>query len=101
MSSESKIEVADEPNIREELWEKVPYVYVNATQTQGSNWDLRILFSERLPKGSVEPRVAVVMSPQHAKAFLEALTTTVNGLENLIGPIKYQPAKKVPTPTED
>jgi hypothetical protein len=79
--------------VMDELWEKVPYTYVNSSQTVGSNWDVRFVFSERLPNDTVQPRVGIVMSPQHAKALLGALTTTIEKLEGMLGPIKFDAEK--------
>ena len=88
MSDEQNIQ---QPNVIKELWEKIPYIYVNTTQIQSSNWDIRILFSERLPNDTVEPRAAIVLSPQHAKAFLEALVKNVAKFEVMFGSINYTP----------
>lgn len=78
------------PNVIDELWDRASYVYVNSSQTQGSNWDVRIVFSERFGT-KVEPRVGIVMSHQHAKAFLRALTHTISQLEKAIGgPITFE-----------
>ena len=72
--------------------EKVTYFYINNTFLFGSNWDVRFVFAERLPSGTAEPRVGIVMSHQHAKALLEVLAANVKAIESLVGEIKYQPS---------
>jgi len=72
-----------------EVLEKIQYVYVNNTYLYGSNWDIRFVFAERSPSDKVEPRVGIVMSYQHAKAFLEVFTTQIKNIESAMGEIKY------------
>ena len=79
-----KSKIPDETGVVEALWEKVPYTYVNSSQTQGSNWDVRIVFSERVGS-KIELRLGVVMSHQHAKAFYVALGSTIDKAEQLAG----------------
>ncbi len=73
--------------------DQVEYFYINNTQFSGSNWDIRLVFSETLPSGKIRPRVGVVMSYQHAKALAETLAVNIAGLENVMGEIIYKPLK--------
>lgn len=73
--------------------EKIKYIYINNTFLFISNWDVRFVFAERLPTDKVEPRVGIVMSHQHAKAFLEVFTANIKGLEAMMGEIIH----KLPT----
>lgn len=68
------------------------FVYANASYLSASNWDLRILFCERLPSDEIQPRVAIVMSHQQAKALSLALNQQIIKLESILGEIHWQPA---------
>src|SRR5258708_734477 len=74
------------------------FTYINAAFTTATNWDVRIVFAERLPSDKTVPRVSIVMSHQHAKAFLTTLATNIARLEQLGGPIKILGERKMPTP---
>ena len=67
------------------------YIYINASFVTSSNWDVRLIFAERLPHGGSELRAAIVMSHAHAKAFSKVLSGTVQKLEAAIGEIRYEP----------
>jgi hypothetical protein len=54
-----------------------------------NNWDVRMALGERLPSGSVEPRIGITMSYQHFKAFVEALASQLNKLEEVMGGTSY------------
>jgi hypothetical protein len=77
------------------------FVYVNASYLSGSNWDVRILFCERLPSDDVQLRVAIVMSHQQAKALSLALSQQVDKLESVLGEIHWQPADTSSESTRD
>jgi|BarGraNGADG00212_2_1021979.scaffolds.fasta_scaffold152567_1 hypothetical protein len=67
------------------------FVYVNGTELASNNWDVRIALGERLPNGSSEARIGIVMSHQHFKAFVQAATTQLTKLEQLMGEIHFEP----------
>src|SRR6266849_3013310 len=83
-NDEKVVGAPNSPAVIEELWDKVSYTYVNSSQTVGTNWDVRIVFGERFGT-KVEPRMGVVMSHQHAKAFLGTLGSTIERIERAIG----------------
>lgn len=67
-------------------------IYVNNTEMGLSAWDVRIKLGEissQKPDGNlvVKNHGMIVMSPAHAKAFLEALQTTVSLYEEKFGEI--------------
>jgi hypothetical protein len=73
-------------------WGGVEFQYANSTQTQASNWDFRMLFSDRISESNVVPKVGIVMGHQHAKAFHRALGKTIEKLEKMMGaPIRFEP----------
>jgi hypothetical protein len=71
--------------VLETAWSAVEYAYINSSQVSGNNWDIRFVFSERLPNEAIKPRVGVVMSHNHAKAFLRLLQNTVDNIEKMMG----------------
>jgi len=75
-------------------------VYVNNTDMGLSAWDVRIRLGEivgQKPEGAlmVKNHGTVVMAPAHAKAFLEALQTTVAIYEEKFGEIDLARIKEV------
>jgi hypothetical protein len=72
------------------------FTYVNTSFLSTSNWDTRIIFGERLPSDDIEPRAAVVMPHEQAKAFLEALKRQIENFESTMGEIRYQPLAQSP-----
>ena len=97
-ASRLSLEEYTAPDVQDE----VEYFYINNTQFSGSNWDIRLVFSETLPSGKIRPRVGIVMSHQHAKALAESLAANIAGLENWVGEIKYKsPKPKTPPHQED
>jgi hypothetical protein len=75
-------------------------IYVNNTEMGLSAWDLRIRVGEILgqkPEGNfvVKNHGTIVMAPAHAKAFLEALQTTVAIYEEKFGEIDLSRIKAV------
>jgi hypothetical protein len=71
--------------------ERVPNVYTNNAQIGFSNWDAWIQFGEILGEREgrllVAPKVRVVMSLQHVKAFLTALNDSIAKFESTFGDI--------------
>lgn len=72
--------------------------YSNNAQLRTSNWDVSCVFGEIVGEESagapiIEQRVSVVMSPQHAKAFLRLLQENIRKYEEAFGEIKWQPEK--------
>lgn len=73
---------------------EVPTVYANNTQIRFTNWDASFLFGEIAGQEQgadermvIKPRVKIAMSHQHAKAFLEAFTTSLAAFEAQLGEI--------------
>lgn len=71
-----------------------PSPYCNNVNIFPSLWEFTFLFSQMVPLGqrddgspilSQEPVEKLVMSPQHAKAFSEALANSVNQWEQQFG----------------
>jgi hypothetical protein len=76
-------------------------VYANSAQIDTGPWDFRIIFGEAVRSGDkliVEQSVAVVMSPQHAKAFLGVLGNNVRQYEKQIAEINIPPEEPTTTP---
>ena len=73
------------------LGQVTDFTYVNASFASVSNWDVRFVFGERLPSDNIEPRAAIVMSHQQAKALSEMLARNIEKLEAVMGPIRWQP----------
>jgi hypothetical protein len=84
-------------------------VYANNTQIEATVWDVRLTFGDMTVsegKVTVEQILAVVISPQHAKALVNVLANNIAKYEQDIGEIKLplrddgpDPAKKA-APTE-
>ena len=78
-------------------------LYTNSAQLEVTPWDFKLVFGElvrsenNLPK--IEQHVAVVMSPQHAKALLGILATNVQEYEKQVGEIKLPQPTSTPTGT--
>jgi hypothetical protein len=72
--------------------EKFSKIYTNSCQLEVSPWDFTFTFGElkRLGGSStkVEEQMAVIMSPQHAKALLGILASNVSEYEKQVGEIK-------------
>lgn len=77
-------------------------VYANSAQIEAGPWDFRITFGEATRGGEdkviVEQSVAVIMSPQHAKAFLSVLANNVRQYEKQIAEINMPPEEPTATP---
>lgn len=74
---------------------EVPTVYSNNALIKFTNWDAALIFSELVSQGmgedevvAIKPRVKVVMSHPHLKAFVGALVDTLAAFENQMGEIK-------------
>src|SRR5262249_20315106 len=86
------------------LTDRVSYIYVNRSLASGSSWDIRFTFGEDTPSGKTIPRVGIVMSPQHAKAFAKLVASTVKQFEERLGEINYRAKRDdslSESPTED
>ena len=71
--------------------EKFVRTYANAANMEVTPWDFKIVFGElKKSEGKVviEQSVEVTMSPQHAKALAEILSSNVREYEKNIGEIK-------------
>ncbi|GAB6180972.1 hypothetical protein JCM14036_22910 [Desulfotomaculum defluvii] len=79
---------------------KVTPAYSNQVAMQMSVFDIRFAFANRNGGNqaeSVNPDEVVaeiIMSPQHAKAFLLALTQNIRDYESLFGVINIEPNKE-------
>ncbi len=67
--------------------------YANVSYLSISNWDVRLVFCERLPSGETVPRTAIVMPHSQAKAFSRMLSKQIEKLEEVMGEIRWQPKK--------
>ena len=71
--------------------ESYAIVYCNSTKMSISPWDVRITVGALVESGVSEmvneDRLTLVMSPQHAKAVLDSLATTVRLYEESFGTI--------------
>jgi hypothetical protein len=69
-------------------------VYANSAQLEVTPWDFTLIFGEIQRYGPspsearIEQQVAVVMSPQHAKALLGILSGNVAEYEQRVGEIR-------------
>jgi len=70
-------------------------LYSNNATCEVSVFDVRITFGESSKSGeesmNVDQRVAVVMSPQHAKVFANLLLNNIQAYEQKIGTIALPP----------
>jgi hypothetical protein len=95
-----KVKTWDESSTQMLGSERVPNIYTNNAQIGFSNWDAWIQFGEIL--GEVEgklliaPKTRVVMSLEHAKAFLAALQDSMAKFEEEFGEIKTFALKTEP-----
>lgn len=79
-----QVEIVQEP--------PVTTVYANSTRMMYGIFDFRVLFAEQmLAAGGLKivqvDRVAVVMSPQHTKRLVKAITEKLAEYERKFGPI--------------
>ncbi len=76
----------------------VPSIYANQVELHATNWDFRFRFGEafdvQTENATVMERTRVIMSPQHAKAFLNVLSDNVRKYEAAFGEIRFNPKEK-------
>lgn len=71
------------------IFEGVEYLYTSYAQFITSNIDFRIALGDRIPpEGKVKPRIGLVMSHDHARHFLRAMTEHVTKMEQLLESLK-------------
>lgn len=109
MAEEEKAHMALEPKLHaagtiQYLNVDVPTVYSNNVAIKFTNWDAGLLFGEIVPQGigedetlAIRPRVRIMMSHSHLKAFAEALKATLESFENAMGEIKVISASASPS----
>src|SRR6267142_736183 len=70
-------------------------MYANSTQIRTTPWDIQLIFGEILSvdesKLVIENQLAVTLSPQQAKALVNALSGQVQAYERQFGEIRYAP----------
>lgn len=79
--------------------EKFVRLYSNAANMEVTPWDFKIIFGElKKSEGKlvIEQSVQITMSPQHAKALADVLSTNVREYEKTVGEIKLPRAVDVP-----
>ena len=85
--------------------EKVPNIYTNNIQIGFSNWDAWLQFGEILGEHEgrllIAPKLRVVMSLQHVKAFLGALQDSLMKFEATFGEIKMFVEKEDSSETKE
>lgn len=87
-------ELTGATHVRLDIPDDVPEIYVNVMQVLSSQYDLLFVFGTSRFGGagdggtaSARAEVLVRMSPQHAKAMLQALTTVIDEQEARFGHI--------------
>jgi Protein of unknown function (DUF3467) len=72
-----------------------PILYVNTTRIASSFFDIQMHFGESIQTSSLEEltraRVIVVMTPEHARAFADLLTKTLDDYEVQFGKLRRLP----------
>lgn len=72
-------------------------LYANSVNIRLTPWDVQLIFGEILEaderKLVIENHLAVTLSPQHAKALLNALSGQVQAYERQFGEIRYTPVQ--------
>jgi hypothetical protein len=79
-------------------------IYSNSANLEVTPWDFKFVFGALISQGpnkspKIESRVEVVMSPQHAKAMLNVLSTHLQQYEKQVGEVKLpqpQPTAEQP-----
>jgi hypothetical protein len=67
-----------------------PSIYANQAEVHTSNWDIKIRLGEAIPadiENTVIETARIVMSPQHAKAFVAVIADAVRRYEAAFGEI--------------
>jgi len=84
-------EITSLPQVRGENYLSI---YSNSVNLILSPWDIRMIFGELRDNGNqqmvIENRASIVMSPQHAKAFLVVLTNHMKSYEAQHGTISVK-----------
>ena len=74
-------------------------IYANASRMDITPWDISISLGQPIVLGDgtqiVEEHVTIIQSPQHAKALLRNLVTTIKAYEENFGPIPEIDHKKI------
>src|SRR3989442_15009556 len=74
-------------------------VYANSAQIETTVWDFKLIFGEMAKVGGkmvIEQSVAIVMSPQHLKAFVGVLAHNLREYEKRVGEIKLPAPEEAP-----
>jgi hypothetical protein len=103
MANEPTIEIEAKAWKKSELEfldERVPSIYSNSANVKFSNWDVSLDFGEIVGGSSdnklvIAPRVRIMMSLQHAKAFSEVLKTNLEVFEQRFGEIHMIDPSKI------
>jgi uncharacterized protein DUF3467 len=82
----------------------VPTVYANSASLSVSYYDIRVYFSELIPKTlsaltndaaksevGVEPKMCLVCSPELAKGLVRSLSTAIEKYEEAFGSLRAEP----------
>jgi hypothetical protein len=89
--------VPQEQELESTRSEKFFKVYANSAQIETSVWDFQLIFGELTKTAGklvIEQSVAIVMSPQHAKAFVGVLANNIREYEKKVGEIKLPTTKE-------
>jgi len=80
-------------------------MYANSTQIRTTPWDIQLIFGEIFSvepqKVVIENQLAVTLSPQQAKALVNALLGQVQAYESQFGEIRYTPLPQKSDATPD
>ena len=76
-------------------------VYCNSASFGFSAWDIRLKLMELIEANVNVEHGTVVMSPAHAKAFLEAFQSAIRQYEEKFGEIDLSRIKDAPMPTPE
>ena len=87
----ASLEPYELPTVRAD---KFVRIYSNSANMEVTPWDFKIIFGElKRSEGKmvIEQSVEIAMSPQHAKALADVLSSNVREYEKSIGEIKLPP----------
>jgi hypothetical protein len=65
------------------------FTYSNVSAISSSFMDVRIGFGEAMPDGTAQPRIGVVMPPEHAAQLVLNLLQQLNFFEKNFGEIRH------------
>lgn len=65
------------------------FIYSNASATSISMFDFRVGFAEIMTDGKAQPRVGIVMPPEHAALLTMNLMQQLVAFEDNFGPIRF------------